>query len=138
MGYGKLDADDVYGYRYGNIGCVTDGWTTVTFGGLECSFENSLLHPGDRSRSGELLSLDLGESLPVSRCFDSLFFSSTLNGTSGDFGGGSGEELALRSWELVCVSDLAGLSWSETSLRDFSAFEALKSERKIKPKIIIG
>lgn len=126
MGYGKLDADDVYGYRYGNIGCVTDGWTTVTFGGLECSFEKSLLHPGDRSRSGELLSLDLGESLPVSRCFDSLFFSST-NGTSGDLGGGSGEELALRVWELVCVSDLAGLSWFETSLG--SAFEALKSER---------
>lgn len=126
MGYGKLDADDVYGYRYGNIGCVTDGWTTVTFGGLECSFEKSLLHPGDRSRSGELLSLDLGESLPVSRCLDSLFFSST-NGTSGDLGGGSGEELALRVWELVCVSDLAGLSWFETSLG--SAFEALKSER---------
>lgn len=138
MGYGKLDVDDVYGYRYGNIGCVIDGWIIVIFGGLECFFENSLLYLGDCFCFGEFFLFDFGELFLVFCCFDFLFFFLILNGIFGDFGGGFGEELVLWGLELVCVLDLVGFFWFEMFLRDFFVFEVLKFERKIKLKIIIG
>lgn len=127
------------------MGCVTDGCTTVTLGGLECSLEKSLLHPGDRSRSGELLSLDRGESLPVSWCFDSFDFSSLPGvSTSGDFrGNGSGVDEALGDRLLIWGSGLMGLPRSEGALGAFSAFEALKSGKektkcKVRTKLILS
>jgi hypothetical protein len=52
----------------------------------------------------------------------------SVQGVSGEIGGGSGDDVAQGDGALVCMSGFTGLS--AESFGEFSAFEALKSEKK--------